>query len=395
MQAYLEKISAVVDSVEKELDALSDAIHGFAELGFEEYQSAALLCGYLEKNGFAVTREYGGLPTAFLGRYVAKGGKAAGGLNVGLLCEYDALKGQGHGCAHHMQGPAIIGAAMALRHALGDELPYEISVIGTPAEETLGGGKPIMDEHGAFDAIDFAIMVHGGDCTQIDTPSLALMEFDVEFFGTPAHAGIAPEVGRSAVDAVTMLQTGLALLRGHVKDGVRMNNIVLNGGSAVNIITEYTKVKVELRSTSIQYLDALYDRALKVVDAAALATETTCQVKRVTRLPNTVINWPLADVAIACAKELGCDDVRAPRENPGSTDYGVVTGKVPSCCLRVKTITEPIPPHTDEWVKAGTQAQNYRGVHDGAKAVAAAAYRVLTEPGIFEAMQKALVEEHA
>ena len=87
--------------------------------------------------------------------------------------------------------------------------------------------------------------------------------------------------------------------------------------------------------------------------------------------------------------------LRPPRGNPGSTDYGVVTGKVPSCCLRVKTITEPIPPHTDEWVEAGTKAQNYRGVHDGAKAVAAAAYRVLTEPGVFEAMQKALVEEHA
>ena len=381
-------IGGEVKRVASELNALSDQIHQWAEIGFEEHRSCRALCSYLEAQGFAVQSPFAGLDTAFEAVWEAAGGVAAGGPNIGLLCEYDALAGQGHGCAHHMQGPAIIGAALAIRAALGETLPYRLTVQGTPAEESLEGGKTVMAEQGAFSSLDVALMVHGGRYTQIDTPSLALIEFDVEYFGTASHAGIAPEKGRSAVDAVTLLQTGLALLRGHVCDGVRMNNIVLDGGQAVNSIAPYAKVKVELRATQIGYLDELCRRAHKVVEAAAMATETTCKITPVARLANTVINPLLSELVLDCARDLGCADIMPPRGNPGSTDFGAVTNQVPSCCLRVKTIDQDWPAHSAQWVEAGTQPANYQGIVEGASALAAAGCRLIQEPETLQAVQR-------
>ena len=228
MEEIQKQIANIVSELMPQLCALSDEIFDYAEPGYEEYRSSAALTKWLRAHDFEVTIPYAGLDTAFCAVYRHKGGRAAGGRAVGFLGEYDALRGQGHGCAHHMQTPAMIGAAMALRGVLeSSDQPFEIHVIGTPSEESLDGGKNEMAAHGGFDHIDVAFMVHGSTLTQLETPSLALIEMDVEFHGKTAHAGIAPYAGRSAVDAVTMLQTGLGLMRNHLQDSSRVSNIVL------------------------------------------------------------------------------------------------------------------------------------------------------------------------
>ena len=142
MEEIQKQIANIVSELMPQLCALSDEIFDYAEPGYEEYRSSAALTKWLRAHDFEVTIPYAGLDTAFCAVYRHKGGRAAGGRAVGFLGEYDALRGQGHGCAHHMQTPAMIGAAMALRGVLeSSDQPFEIHVIGTPSEESLDGGK--------------------------------------------------------------------------------------------------------------------------------------------------------------------------------------------------------------------------------------------------------------
>lgn len=386
VQAQIEN---TVCALMPELCALSDQIFDFAEPGYEEYRSAAALTQWLSAHDFDVTMPYAGLDTAFCAVYRHGGGRAAGGLAVGFLGEYDALRGQGHACAHHMQTPAMIGAAMALRSVLAQsDFPWEIHVIGTPSEESLDGGKNVMAAHGGFDHIDMAFMVHGSSLTQLETPSLALIEMDIEYHGKAAHAGIAPYAGRSAVDAVTMLQTGLGLMRNHLKDSSRVSNIVLNGGTAVNSVPDFAKVKVEIRHTSMRYLETVEQWVHEIAQAAAMATQTRAQIIPVAHIYNTTINDAMGALLIDCARKFECEGIAPPREDCGSTDFGAVTHRIPSCCLRVRTIATDDPPHTDAWVAAGKSERTHRGIHDGAVCCALAAYRLLTDADAWQAVKE-------
>lgn len=157
--------------------SLSDQIYDFAEPGMEEIQSSRLLTEYLKAKGFEVECGIAGLPTAFRAVYE----QGSGGPSFGFLAEYDAIKDIGHACGHHMQGPSVIGAALALRDVCGEE-PYKIVIYGTPAEETIGG-KIIMKEKGCFQDIDIALMMHAAPNTCVDIlerPEL-LSEIQTEF----------------------------------------------------------------------------------------------------------------------------------------------------------------------------------------------------------------------
>ena len=284
-----------------------------------------------------------------------------------------------------MQTPAMIGAAMALRGVLeSSDQPFEIHVIGTPSEESLDGGKNEMAAHGGFDHIDVAFMVHGSTLTQLETPSLALIEMDVEFHGKTAHAGIAPYAGRSAVDAVTMLQTGLGLMRNHLKDSSRVSNIVLAGGTAVNSVPDFAKVKVEIRHSSMAYLESVEQWTREIAQAAAMATQTQVQITHVAHIYNTTINDAMGALLMECAEKFACDGIAPPRKDCGSTDFGAVTHRLPSCCLRVKTIETDDPPHTDAWVKTGKEARAHQGIYDGAVCCALAAFRLVTDEAAWQ-----------
>ena len=143
---------------------------------------------------------------------------------IGILCEYDALEGLGHGCGHHMQGPSCLGAAVALKECAGEE-PFTLVVYGTPAEETLGS-KCDMIKNGCFHELDAAFMMHGSPTTCTDVKCLADQSFRVTFHGKRAHAALAPEQGRSAFDALLVAFNGIEFLREHVPDDVRMHYTV-------------------------------------------------------------------------------------------------------------------------------------------------------------------------
>ena len=156
-----EKLERSVEQSAAALTAMADDFFDHPEVGQQEFHAFETLTGWLEKEGFTVERGIAGMKTAF--RAVWKHGE--GGPNIGLLCEYDALAGLGHACGHHMQGPAILGAAKALKDAAIDA-PYTITVYGTPAEETISG-KVVMLENGCtFEELDVALMMHGGPATQ-------------------------------------------------------------------------------------------------------------------------------------------------------------------------------------------------------------------------------------
>ncbi|WP_343208361.1 M20/M25/M40 family metallo-hydrolase [Anaerolentibacter hominis] len=378
-----EIIAKLAQAQAQKLGEMNDRIFCFAEPGFKEVNSAGVLEDYLEEAGFEVKRGFAGLHTAFHARCELGEGISGQKLHIGLLCEYDALEDIGHGCAHQMQGPVIAGAAVILKEVL-KEHPVVLSVIGTPAEEILSGGKTVMDEHGAFDDLDFSVMVHGGYHTQYDAPSLALRELDVEFHGISSHAGTAPEEGRNALEGILMMENGIAFLRGHVKSDVRMNTIIKNGGEVVNSVTAYAKAKVELRSKSVAYLDELYGRVLKIIEGAALATETEYKVTDIVRLPNTVVCESLAELMVENAEQFGCTNIKKEPMHPGSTDYGVVGAKIPCACLRLPVVPEDYPGHTKEWVEYGTSEIVHSSILYGAMAVAGTCYDIAADPAIFK-----------
>ena len=192
-----EKLERSVEQSAAALTAMADDFFDHPEVGQQEFHAFETLTGWLEKEGFTVERGIAGMKTAF--RAVWKHGE--GGPNIGLLCEYDALAGLGHACGHHMQGPAILGAAKALKDAAIDA-PYTITVYGTPAEETISG-KVVMLENGCtFEELDVALMMHGGPATQVDVKSLALNKLKIIYHGVCSHAALKPEKGRSALDGL-------------------------------------------------------------------------------------------------------------------------------------------------------------------------------------------------
>ena len=192
---WKKKICEETERLRPQLIQLSHSIHDEPEIGFQEFKSSAKICDFLEKQGFETERGYCDLPTSF--KAVKKGtGK---GPVVAFLAEYDALKDIGHACGHHMQGPSVIGAALALRDLCKDQ-PYKIVIYGTPAEETIGG-KIIMKEKGCFQDIDLALMMHAAPNTCVDVRCMALECFYVTFHGVEAHAAMSPHKGKSAFDA--------------------------------------------------------------------------------------------------------------------------------------------------------------------------------------------------
>lgn len=221
-----EKLERSVEQSAAALTAMADDFFDHPEVGLQEFHAFETLTGWLEKEGFTVERGIAGMDTAF--RAVWKHGE--GGPNIGLLCEYDALAGLGHACGHHMQGPAILGAAKALKDAAIDA-PYTITVYGTPAEETISG-KVVMLENGCtFEELDVALMMHGGPATQVDVKSLALNKLKIIYHGVCSHAALKPEKGRSALDGLILACQGVEFLREHVPSDVRMHYTIVTAAA--------------------------------------------------------------------------------------------------------------------------------------------------------------------
>jgi len=365
-----------IDSQKNELARLAYEIFDNPEYGLEEHFASGLLKQKLRSEGFALEEGVGGLETAY--RAVWKNG--VGGPNIGLLGEYDGVRGMGHACGHHLQSPAAIGAAMALKKAFdGTDMRCTVTVYGTPAEETVGG-KILMAENGCFKELDIAIGCHAiRDISFVGGKSLALAPFRVTFKGKSAHASGASHEVRSAMDAMLLAFNGIEFMREHVKDDTRISYNISSGTGPFSEDPEQAKASVSLRAYDEEYLKELERRLRNIIAGACLMTDTQAEIENrpvfAVRRPNAA----LGDIARANMRLAGAEHVAQDfRSSGGSTDFGNVSRVVPGALVYLEFCDAPA--HSKEWHDAGKTEAAQRCLMYCAKTLAGMAYDLITSP---------------
>jgi aminobenzoyl-glutamate utilization protein B len=302
--------SQVFDAVESEagrLIGLAEDIWANPELGLQEDYASSLLIEVLSEAGFQIQSGVGGMPTAFVATY------GTGDPTIGILGEYDALPdlsqsvsthrdpvepgGAGHGCGHNLFGAAGVGAALGLKAAIDrGAMDGTIRFYGTPAEETLVG-KVYMARAGVFDDLDAALTWHPSDVTGPQrTSSLAVDSVMYSFSGTPAHAAQSPVTGRSALDAVQLMNTGVEYLREHMPDRARIHYTIQEGGGAPNVIPSEASAWYFVRAPTRPGVERLADRVEAIAEGAAMMTDTTVEREYVTGSWELLSNDTIGDL---------------------------------------------------------------------------------------------------
>lgn len=375
-----------IEAQKEKLWEMADFIFDHPEYRGKEYQACDLLTKYLTDNGFSVEKSVGGYETSFRAEW--KHGE--GGPVIGILCEYDALEGLGHGCGHHMQGPSCLGAAVALKECAGEE-PFTLVVYGTPAEETLGS-KCDMIKNGCFHELDAAFMMHGSPTTCTDVKCLADQSFRVTFHGKRAHAALAPEQGRSAFDALLVAFNGIEFLREHVPDDVRMHYCMTELPGPANVVPATAKGEFSLRSFSRKELEEVSERFQDIIKGAALIAGVTYDIEEGTFFYNKIPVLALNKLLMDNAELAGAPQLAPPREKTGSTDFGNVMYEIPGSCIRVAFVPEGTASHSQEFVDAGKSESAHNCVIYGAKAIGGACYDLLTKEGLLDQVKAEFAE---
>ena len=382
-----EHITYALEAYLPELTAMADQIYDLAEPGMEEFQSSKLLADYLQNHGFTVEMGIAGLPTAFRAVYE----QGEGGPSFGFLAEYDALKDIGHACGHHMQGPSVIGAALALKD-ICKEQSHKIVVYGTPAEETIGG-KIIMQEKGCFQDIDIALMMHAAPTTCVDLRCMALECFYVNFHGVESHAAMSPDKGKSAFDAALLSFQGIEFLREHVKEDSRMHYTVLDAGGPSNIVPGRTRAEYTLRSYSTDYLEnVIVPRFYDIIKGACLMTGTTYDIERSYPFKAKIPCITLNDLIMENAGQFDAPQITGPREKTGSTDFGNVMYDVPGCCIRTAFVPEGTSAHSKEYLDAGKTDKAHAALRSGSEILAATCVDILENPELLQKIKEEFQE---
>ena len=305
-----------VDGNESRLTDMSDAIWEYAELGYVEFKSAKLLADELESHGFKIERGVAGIPTAFVGTW-GKGKPV-----IGVMGEYDALPGlsqkvspikepievgePGHGCGHNIHGTSGLGGAIALRYAMEETgLKGTVKFFGCPAEEMLSG-KVWMVREGVFDGVDAVISHHPSSMNTAGlSSSNANNAVKFHYRGKTSHAAGSPEQGRSALDAVELMNIGVNFLREHVIQDARIHYVIEEGGGQPNVVPDYARSWYLIRAPERDQLEPIYQRILKIAEGAALMTETELEVEFIKGIYNKVPSLTLSKVVTANMREIG------------------------------------------------------------------------------------------
>ena len=403
----------------------AQAIHDFAETALREYKSSEYLAGMLEKSGFTVERGIAGMPTAFTAVY------GNGSPVVGVLAEYDALPGlsqkpgltvkeavdtgaPGHGCGHNLFGAGSIAAALAIREIMQKhEIPGTIKVFGCPAEETVIG-KVYMAKAGVFDGLDACFSWHPGDKNQAHIGiTLAMNNFEVIFRGKTAHGAADPWEGRSALDAVELMNISVNYLREHARPTVRIHYVIKDGGRAPNIVPDYARVWYFVRDVDRKGVKEMYKRVLKCAEGAALMTDTKMELNLITGVYEFLPNHTLSAVLDRNLREIGCPEFtgeeqafakemqgnlgvpedglsteKEPFEEPktvggGSTDIADVSWIVPTAGeLKIASAPLGIPWHSWAVTSCSASTVGFKAMNTGAKVLAASVIDVLMDSDI-------------
>ena len=374
------RLAEAVEAARGEILDLSHRIHADPEPAFEEYHASAWVAEALARHGFEVEYPVGSLATAV--RAIRRGGRGGDGPRIGILAEYDALPGLGHGCGHNTMAASGVGAAIALADLI-EELPGEIVFLGTPAEER-GSGKKTMIDDGLFDGLDAALLYHPCDRSHVYSWPLASEDVDVVFTGLQAHAASDPWRGKNALDAMVLLFTSVGLWRQQLLPTARVHGIIPEGGTAANIIPDRTRAWFMIRSVEQEYYDTMREQFIRLCEAAALATGTTVEVTfsggAMTMRNNTVLGERFAaNMAAYGIPDMGDDP------NSGSTDMGNVSWVCPTIHPDLAIAPEGTPGHSILFRDAAVTPQADETTLLAATLVAQTAYDLFADPALVKA----------
>lgn len=430
-----DRIWNLVDDKRADYLALSDRIWGMPELAYTEYRSVAEHRAMLAAEGFAITDEPAGIPTAVIGE------AGTGGPVFAFLGEYDALPGLsqeaglaepkplpgpgfGHGCGHNMLGSAALLAATAFKNYLAENnLPGTVRYYGCPAEEG-GAAKAFMVRDGLFSDVDAAITWHPAAITRVDdAKSLANTRIDFTFEGRASHAAASPHLGRSALDAIELMNVGVNYLREHVPSDSRIHYAYIDaGGIAPNVVQAKATIRYAVRSRDIHAMKSLNERVMNVARGAAMMTDTQVRIRILSAVSNLLGNTPLERTMFSNMQRLGPVDfdeedrryarqiqatlsdedilndyarsgaLRRP-DTPlcdflvpleaqgepmiGSTDVGDVSWAVPTVQARVATHAIGTPGHSWQITAQGKSPAAHKGLVYAAKVMAGTAVDLL------------------
>jgi amidohydrolase len=299
------------------------------------------------------------------------------------MAEYDALPEVGHACGHNLNGVMSLLAATALVRALDDETPYEIRVVGTPAEET-NGAKVEMAEKGVFDGVDLALMAHASSgLTKPLYRSLALVPVEFDFQGRSSHAASAPWDGLNALNALQILFHSLDMLRQHVKPDTRIHGIISRGGDAPNVVPDFAQGRFYFRSPSRDYLETVLEKAYDCARGAALCTGTEASWRHhETSFREVRPNPAVEALAMETLGEMGVPYSEEPHAG-GSTDAGDVSWRCPTMHLSLSFVEKEIAMHTREFAAVAADRRFVEpGIALGAKILARMGLAILTDPNV-------------
>ena len=373
-----EAAAFVVEQRLPELIALSHSVHSTPELCFNETTSAHAVAEALRAGGLSVTEGVYELPTAFESR------AGDGELVVAVCAEYDALPEVGHACGHNIIAASAVGAGLALA-AVADQIGLAVRVLGTPAEEG-GGGKIFMLERGAFEGVHAAMMVHPWPTERLTGSCLAVAHFDVQFGGKEAHASAAPWEGVNALDAMTISQVALGLLRQQFPPGDQVHGVITRGGAAANVIPAVVTGRFMVRSRTIEGLGALEPRIRACFEAGALATGCTVAYEKLSpdyshmeADPGLVAAYRIN--AESLGRNFDADDADTPLPT-FSTDMANVSLAVPTIHPLIGIEAGGAVNHQHEFAAACITPSADAAVRDGAVALAWTAIDAATDPAL-------------
>jgi amidohydrolase len=376
-------IVAYIDGIAPEWQDIALRIHDHPELGLKEEKAAAWLAEGLSRHGFTVKQNVAKLPTAF----VARAGDAKTGPSIAFLAEYDALPGLGHACSHNLIGSAACLAAIGAAHVSKGRA--RIQVFGCPAEEFFGGKARLL-EQGIFRGVDVALMAHGYYLNLGMRPAIGRASVIFEFFGTPAHASTVPERGVNALDALIQTFNNIAMLRQQVRQEARIHGIITHGGTAANVIPEYTRAEFYVRSKDTAYLRELQKKVVACARAGALATGTRVKVSSEGYLfepvrPNASLARLFEDNLRFIGEKV---DTLLPESGYGSSDFGNVSQAMPALHGYFRIVEHEARPHSKEFAAACRTPRALEGMVNAAKALALTAFDLVQHPALLDAAKE-------
>ena len=416
-----DKITANLEAKKEVYSSIAQQIWGFAEMGYQEEKSAALLQETLSAEGFKITKGVAGIPTAFIAEY------GEGLPVIAILGEYDALPGlsqeavaekksagkaAGHACGHHLFGTASTAAAIEVKNWLKtNKKKGTIRFYGCPAEEG-GSGKVYLVREGLFKDVDIALHWHPSDANDANPGSaLANKSAKFRFHGIASHAGMAPEKGRSALDGVEAMNMMVNMMREHIPSDTRIHYVITNGGKAPNVVPDFAEVYYYVRHGNRKMVIDIFDRIAKAAEGAALGTGTKMEYELIggthELLPNITLQKMMYSNLVKVGgvtytekeKEFGNQIIqslgiengsvdKAAVIQPyktldpsfGSTDVGDVSFAVPTGGMGSATWVPGTPAHSWQAVAAGGTDIANKGMMVAAKTIALTAIDLFLNP---------------